>query len=87
MTPTTSRALVRRPPQLQSTRQGRRGCADRDGAFGAAQANRDRDIQVAENGLKPRRVRRPQADQRIFVQGQEALAIEGENNSKASIAE
>ena len=62
--------------------------ADRDGAIGAAQANRDRDIQVAENEAEAEKGKKAaRADQRIFVQGQEALAIEGENNSKASIAE
>jgi len=62
--------------------------ADRDGAIGAAQANRARDIQVAENAAEAEKGKKAaMADQRIFVQGQEALAIEGENNSKASIAE
>tara|TARA_Y100000589_G_C27182205_1_gene641257 strand:- start:1032 stop:2429 length:1398 start_codon:yes stop_codon:yes gene_type:complete len=62
--------------------------ADRDGAIGAAQANRDRDIQVAENEAEAEKGKKAaRADQRIFVQGQEALAIEGENNSKANIAE
>ena len=62
--------------------------ADRDGAIGAAQANRDRDIQVAENAAEAEKGKKAaSADQRIFVQGQEALAIEGENSSKASIAE
>jgi len=62
--------------------------ADRDGAIGSAQANRARDIQVAENAAEAEKGKKAaMADQRIFVQGQEALAIEGENNSKASIAE
>jgi flotillin len=62
--------------------------ADRDGAIGAAEANRARDIQVAENEAEAEKGKKAaRADQRIFVQGQEALAIEGENNSKASIAE
>ena len=62
--------------------------ADRDGAIGAAQANRDRDIQVAENEAEAEKGKKAaRADQRIFVQSQEALAIEGENSSKASIAE
>ena len=62
--------------------------ADRDGAIGAAEANRARDIQVAENAAEAEKGKKAaRADQRIFVQGQEALAIEGENNSKASIAE
>ena len=62
--------------------------ADRDGAIGAAEANRARDIQVAENEAEAEKGKKAaRADQRIFVQGQEALAIEGENSSKASIAE
>jgi flotillin len=62
--------------------------ADRDGAIGAAQANRTRDIQVAENAAEAEKGKKAaMADQRVFVQGQEALAIEGENNSKANIAE
>ena len=62
--------------------------ADRDGAIGAAEANRARDIQVAENEAEAEKGKKAaSADQRIFVQDQEALAIEGENTSKASIAE
>ena len=62
--------------------------ADRDGAIGAAEANRARDIQVAENEAEAEKGKKAaRADQRIFVQNQESLAIEGENTSKASIAE
>jgi len=62
--------------------------ADRDGAIGAAEANRARDIQVAENAAEAEKGKKAaSADQRIFVQNQESLAIEGENTSKASIAE
>lgn len=62
--------------------------ADRDGAIGAAEANRARDIQVAENAAAAEKGKKAaRADERIFVQNQEALAIEGENQSKASIAE
>ena len=62
--------------------------ADRDGAIGAAEANRARDIQVAENEAEAEKGKKAaRADQRIFVQDQEALAIEGENTSKANIAE
>ena len=62
--------------------------ADRDGAIGAAEANRARDIQVAENAAEAEKGKKAaHADQRIFVQNQESLAIEGENTSKASIAE
>ncbi|MBO58415.1 MAG: hypothetical protein CMA77_05420 [Euryarchaeota archaeon] len=62
--------------------------ADRDGSIGAAEAHRARDIQVAENEAEAEKGKKAaRADQRIFVQDQEALAIEGENTSKASIAE
>jgi len=62
--------------------------ADRDGAIGAAEANRARDIQVAENEAEAEKGKKAaRADQRIFVQNQESLAIEGENTSKANIAE
>ena len=62
--------------------------ADRDGAIGSAEANRTRDIQVAENAAEAEKGKKAAiADQRIFVQNQESLAIEGENTSKANIAE
>ena len=61
--------------------------ADRDGAIGQAEANRARDIQVAENQAEAEKgMKAARADQRIFVQEQEALAIDGENTSKANIA-
>ena len=61
--------------------------ADRDGAIGEAEANRARDIQVAENEAQAEKgMKAARADQRIFVQEQEALAIDGENTSKANIA-
>ena len=61
--------------------------ADRDGAIGEAEANRARDIQVAENQAEAEKgMKAARADQRIFVQEQEALAIDGENTSKANIA-
>jgi flotillin len=62
--------------------------ADRDGAIGSAEANRTRDIQVAENAAEAEKGKKAAiADQRIFVQNQESLAVEGENTSKANIAE
>ena len=51
---------------------------------------RDKDIQVVENAVeaeKEKGMKRANSDQRIYVQQQEALAIEGENESKASIAD
>jgi len=62
--------------------------AERDGAIGKATADRDKDIQVAENLAESEKGKKAaQADQRVYVQSQEALAIEGENTSKANIAE
>ncbi len=62
--------------------------AERDGAIGKANADRDKDIQVAENMAESEKGKKAaQADQRVYVQSQEALAIEGENTSKANIAE
>jgi len=62
--------------------------ADRDGEIGKANADREREIRVAEAAAESEKGRKAaRADQRIFVQGQEALAIEGENTSKAHIAD
>ena len=62
--------------------------ADRDGAIGAAEANRARDIQVAENAAEAEKGKKAaSADERVYVQDQERIAIEGENTSKANIAE
>ena len=61
--------------------------ANKDGEIGKADADREREVRVSEaeaqseKGQKAARV-----DQRIYVQSQEALAIEGENSSKAEIA-
>lgn len=57
------------------------------GAIGEAAATRDREIQVADALAEAEKGRkRAQAGQRIFVQDQEAQAVEGENNSKVRIA-
>ena len=62
--------------------------AERDGAIGKASADRDKDIQVAENMAEAEKGKKAaQADQRIFVQEQEATAVQGENISRAQIAE
>ncbi|MDP6870362.1 MAG: SPFH domain-containing protein [Candidatus Poseidoniaceae archaeon] len=62
--------------------------AERDGAIGKASADRDKDIQVAENMAESEKGKKAaQADQRIFVQDQEATAVQGENISRAQIAE
>jgi flotillin len=61
--------------------------AERDGDIGKADADRERAIRVAEAQAEAEKGKKAaMADQRIFVQGQESLAIEGENASKAEIA-
>ena len=62
--------------------------ANRDGDIGQAEANRTRDIQVAENAAAAEIGKKgADADQRKQVAVLEANAIEGENTSRASIAE
>ena len=60
---------------------------DKIGAIGEAEANREKEIRVAENVAQAVKGRKKaEADQRVFVQGQEAEAVEGENLAKANIA-
>ena len=62
--------------------------AMRDGAIGEAKANRDKDIQVAENHAQSEKGKKAaEADERVFIQEQEATAVQGENISRASIAD
>lgn len=62
--------------------------ANRDGDIGQAEANRVRDIQVAENAAAGEIGKKgADAAQRKEVAVLEATAIEGENTSRASIAE
>ena len=62
--------------------------AERDGAIGLAEANRARDIQVAENVAESEKGKKAaEADRRVYVQDQEAQAVQGENVSRASIAD
>lgn len=62
--------------------------AERDGSIGEAQANRQREIEVAINAAEAQKGRKSaERDQRVFVKEQESLAVEGENISAASIAE
>ena len=62
--------------------------ADRDGAIGQAEAYSDRDIQVAENVAAAEKGKKAaDADRRKEVAVLEADAIQGENSSKANIAE
>ena len=62
--------------------------AERDGSIGEAQANRQREIEVAINAAEAQKGRKSaERDQRVFVKEQESMAVEGENISAASIAE
>jgi flotillin len=61
--------------------------AERDGAVGSAKANRTKDIEVAENHAAAEKGRKAaEADERVYVGQQEALAISGENEAKAEVA-
>ena len=61
--------------------------AQRDGAIGQAEADRTREIQVAQNNAEAEKGRKAaQADQRVFVEQQEAMAVGGENAAQAEIA-
>tara|TARA_B100000959_G_scaffold192446_1_gene201230 strand:+ start:2396 stop:3817 length:1422 start_codon:yes stop_codon:yes gene_type:complete len=61
--------------------------AERDGAIGAAKADRAREIEVAQNMAEAEKGRKAaQADQRVFVEQQEAMAVSGENQAQAEIA-
>ena len=61
--------------------------AERDGAVGAAKADRAREIEVAENLAEAEKGRKTaEADQRVYVGQQEALAVAGENDAKGEIA-
>ncbi len=61
--------------------------AERDGAVGAAVANRTKEIEVAKNLAEAEKGRKTaEADQRVYVGQQEALAVSGENSAKAEIA-
>ena len=62
--------------------------AERDGAVGAAEANRTKEIEVAKNLAEAEKGRKTaEADQRVYVGQQEALAVSGENDAKAEIAQ
>ncbi|MEC7426081.1 MAG: SPFH domain-containing protein [Candidatus Thermoplasmatota archaeon] len=61
--------------------------AERDGAIGKAEADRVREIQVAQNNAEAEKGRKAaQADQRVYVEQQEAMAVGGENAAQAEIA-
>ncbi len=60
---------------------------EKTGSIGQSEANKERDIRVAENLAESvKGQKRAEADQRVFVQGQEATAVGGENKAKADIA-
>ena len=61
--------------------------AERDGAIGKAEADRVKEIQVAQNTAEAEKGRKAaEADQRVFVEQQEAMAVGGENAAQAEIA-
>ena len=61
--------------------------AERDGAVGSAQANRVKEIEVAKNMAEAEKGRKAaKADERVFVNQQESLAVSGENAAAAEIA-
>jgi flotillin len=61
--------------------------AEMSGAIGKAEADRTKDIQVAENTAEAEKGRKAaEADQRVYVEQQEAMAVAGENAAQAEIA-
>jgi flotillin len=62
--------------------------AFRNGEIGKAAADREREIKVAENVAQSEKGKKSaERDRRVFIQEQESIAVEGENVSRASIAE
>lgn len=58
------------------------------GSIGEAEANKDKDIQVAQNKAEAEKgIKEAEASQRCYVAEQESKAITGENNAKAAIAQ
>ena len=61
--------------------------AERDGAIGKANADREREVQVAQNVAESEKGKKAaEVDRRVFVQQQEATGVQGENLSRAEIA-
>ena len=61
--------------------------AERDGAVGKSDADRAREVRVAENNAESDKGQKAaESQRRIYVEGQEAEAVQGENISRASIA-
>ncbi len=62
--------------------------AERDGAVGKAEADREKDVRVAMNVADATKGKKDaERDQRVHVKGQEAIAVEGENLAAANIAD
>ena len=62
--------------------------AQKFGAIGEAEANREKEIRVAQNTAEAEKGRKAaDTDQRVFVQEKEAEAVDGENMSNAKIAD
>lgn len=58
------------------------------GSIGEAEANKEKDIQVAQNKAEAQKgMKEAEASQRCYVADQESKAITGENNAKAAIAQ
>ncbi len=61
--------------------------AERDGAIGKANADREREVQVAQNIAESEKGQKAaEVDRRVYVQQQEATGVQGENISRAEIA-
>ena len=61
--------------------------AERDGAIGKANADREREVQVAQNVAESEKGKKAaEVDRRVYVQQQEATGVQGENISRAEIA-
>jgi len=61
--------------------------AERDGAVGQAEADRQKEVAVAENHAEAEKGKKAAfVNQRVYVQEQESIGIDGENKSKAEIA-
>ena len=61
--------------------------AERDGAIGKANADREREVKVATNVAESQKGQKTaEVDRRVYVQQQEALGVQGENLSRAEIA-
>ena len=61
---------------------------DKFGAIGEAEANREKEIRVAENLAEAEKGRKKaDSEQRIYVKDREAEAVDGENLAQGTIAQ